>query len=119
MTEPELPPCVASPCSQCPWRKSAAPGYLGPYSPRQWLRIAHGESAIACHKTIKVSGSWEGTSQCAGAAAFRANVCKNPRDPQVIAGPPREDVFQSNEEFMRHHTGGLEGWDPSDMYTED
>jgi hypothetical protein len=112
----ELPACVASPCNECPWRTVATPGHLGPHSPREWLRLAHADTAIACHKTIQVSESWEGTKQCAGAASFRANVAKRSRDPNVSWGPPRNDVFQSNEEFMRHHTRGKEGWTPSDMW---
>lgn len=114
-----LPPAVSSPCNECPWRRSSAPGHLGPYSAQQWVRIAHGESAIACHKTIVISGEWEGARQCAGAAAFRANVCKSPRNPTVASGPGREDVFQTNSEFVEHHTGGTQTWAMADMYGED
>lgn len=111
MTEPyvqpeELPSCVKEPCSECPWRRDAAPGYLGPHSANKWLDIAHGESAIACHKTIKVSGSWEGARQCRGAAIFRENLCKHPRNPTIETGPrDMEAVFATNEEFVEHHEG--------------
>lgn len=80
--------------------------------------MAHGETAIACHRTIKVSGSWEGARQCAGAASFRANVFKSPRDPEVADGPPRDDVFHSNQAFLDHHAPG-EVWKAMDMWADD
>ena len=115
--EIEIPEtCVASPCNECPWRKDSRPGHLGPHSAKQWIRMAHSDTAIACHKTIQISESWEGTQQCAGAAAFRANVAKRSRDPRVIQRPPRDDVFPDNESFVEHHTRGKEHWEPSDMW---
>lgn len=114
----KLPPAVPQPCVECPWRKAATAGWLGPYSAKRWLRAAHGEGAIACHRTVKETGSWDGASQCAGMASFRANVCKSPRDPAVAAGPPRDDVFGSNQEFLSHHAPG-EIWDRSDMWDSD
>lgn len=98
-------PSVATPCNECPWRRDAEPGYLGPHSPEEWLTLAHFDTPIACHKTIKTPLRWEGASQCAGAAAFRANVAKSPRDPRVARGPARADVFASNQEFLDHHKG--------------
>lgn len=104
-----IPPAVKDPCNECPWRRDAAPGHLGPHSAMEWHRIAHGESAIACHKTIRVSGEWApGTRQCRGAAIFRENVCKNPRNPTIETGPrDMETVFATDEEFIEHHEGEL------------
>lgn len=112
------PPAVAQPCVECPWRRCAAPGYLGPYSPKKWLEIAHSDSPIACHKTVKDpdmegNGSWEhpGIHQCRGAAIFRANVHKQPRDPSIAVGPVDADiVFDSNEQFAEFHTSGSPGY---------
>ena len=78
--------------------------------------MIHGESAIACHKTIVASGEWEGAKQCAGAASFRANVAKSPRDRSVAQGPKRDDVFPSNQAFVEHHTKGKQTWVLHDMY---
>lgn len=114
----DLPAAVPQPCNDCPWRKASTPGWLGPYSAKRWLRAVHGETAIACHETIKVPGSWEGTRQCAGSGSFRANVCKSPRDPRVVQGPPCDDVFGSNQEFLDHHAPG-EVWVASDMWAND
>lgn len=113
---PEYPPAVNQPCNDCPWRRNATPGWLGPYDWRNWLRAIHGEDAIACHQTIGESGSWEGVLQCAGAAAFRANVCKRPRNPTIATGPPRDDVFATNEEFAEYHSFGEETFEAMDLW---
>lgn len=104
----EYPPCVKEPCNDCPWRRDATRGWLGPYDADEWLRCAHGESAIACHQTIPEGGGWgENTRQCRGAAIFRANVCKSPWNPTVETGPrDTKRVFAWDDEFKAHHEGG-------------
>lgn len=104
----EFPDAPPTPCNECPWRRDAMPGHLGPEDARGWAAMAHGETAIACHKTLNGDG-WVGASQCRGAAIFRANVCKQPRNPTVVTGPEdHETVFSSNGEFVNHH----EPYDP-------
>jgi hypothetical protein len=100
-----LPEATARPCNECPWRRNAARGYLGPFTAEEWLLLAHSDEAIACHLTIEEEGSWEGnTKQCRGAAICRANMAKTPRDPEVITGPKdRELVFGTPMEFREHH----------------
>lgn len=100
----EYPAPVATPCNECPWRRVAARGWLGPMTADEWLEAVHGETPIACHKTISGDG-WEGASQCRGAASFRANVCKAPRNDSVAVGPAdRDGVFATSAEFKEHHT---------------
>ena len=109
-----LPDACPEPCSECPWRRVAAPGWLGPYGPLDWLRIAHSDTPIACHKTVVISDPLEGTGdwshpkvrQCRGAAMYRENVMKSPRNPEVVTGPANEDdIFATAEEFHKHHGG--------------
>lgn len=104
----EYPEPCAQPCAECPWRRVAAPGWLGPMDADEWLEVAHGEAAVACHMTIPDGGGWGvRTLQCAGAATFRANVCKLPHNPTIATGPVDADaVFASNAEFKAHHEGG-------------
>lgn len=95
-----------TPCDECPWRRDSTPGFTGPESPQDWVDCAHAEGYIACHKTIQgtVDGETEWSHQCAGAAIFRANVHKVPRDREVTTLPAdRESVFASNQEFIEHH----------------
>lgn len=106
-----FPPPTPNPCDDCPWRRNALRGWLGPYSPQEWPEAAHCESAIACHQTIRRNqrrggGDWDNPEmrQCRGASIFRANVCKNPRHPDLQSGPVDKDrVFASNAEFLAHH----------------
>lgn len=107
----DLPPPTPNPCDECPWRRDALRGWLGPLSAEEWVEVAHGELPIACHKTIKHAdengeGDWSdpGMRQCAGAAIYRSNVCKSPRDPAVSTLPAdREKVFGWRTEFVEHH----------------
>lgn len=100
----ELPTAVEAPCSECPWRREAAPGWLGPNTAEEWVEAAHGEQPIMCHKTCNPEGDYEGTRQCRGAAIFRANVVKKLRRADGAHGPvDHERVFSSNAEFIAHH----------------
>ena len=84
--------------------RRACRGWLGPYSADEWLRIAHSDEIIPCHLTIEEEGCLDGTKQCAGAATFRANLGKLPRDRLVAVGPAdRERVFATNQQFREHH----------------
>lgn len=121
-----LPDATPSPCNECPWRREAEGGHLGPYSPLDWIKIAHSDTAIACHKTVVAVknplegiGDWEHPKirQCRGAAIFRENVQKNPRNQEVVTGPgDKESCFGTNEEFLEHH-GDPDSMLPEDLYT--
>lgn len=107
-----LPEPMAWPCRECPWRREAAPGWLGPHTAARWLGIAQSDEPVACHLTIRETddegrGDWEHPAmrQCAGVASFREHLCKLPRDPEVAVGPAREGVFARGKEFIEHHHG--------------
>jgi hypothetical protein len=72
----------------------------------EWVACAHSDEPIACHQTIVDDDDWdaEGIKQCRGAAQYRANVCKSPRDREVVVGPAdREAIFSNPMEFKAHH----------------
>jgi hypothetical protein len=109
---PELPPAVPKPCNDCPWRRNAAPGWLGPLTPEEWLQLAHSDQPIACHQTIQVE-DWkdDATRQCKGAAIYRANVFKSPRNPndaEHTTDPDPVSVFERDAEFVEHHKSHFE-----------
>lgn len=112
-----LPGPTPKPCNECPWRRAALPGWLGPFAPEEWAEIAHSDAPIACHETIKETnsegvGDWSHPKmkQCAGAGIFRTNVFKSPRDPEVWIADESDKVtvFASTKEFITHHK---EAWD--------
>lgn len=86
-----------TPCPECPWRRKAPPGWLGAkLPPEDWVAAAHSDVRIPCHLDLN--------KQCAGAAIFRDNVCKLPRDPAVIVLPSDTvKVFATGNEFIAHH----------------
>lgn len=84
------------PCSDCPWARSAFPGWLGSATADDWIATAHSDERIDCHTLLG--------AQCAGAATYRANVCKSPRDKSLLVLPAdRVRVFSSPEEFRTYH----------------
>lgn len=86
----------ARPCSDCPWSRRSLPSWLGDLTAEEWLRAAHGEARMECHTLLG--------AQCAGAATYRANVCKLTHDPTDLRLPvDRESVFTSPREFKAHH----------------
>lgn len=86
------------PCADCPFARTAMKGWLGlPQKPEAWTEFAHGEMFMQCHCTTNM--------QCAGAAIFRANVCKVPKDARHLQCEPNTElVFADDKEFIQHHT---------------
>ena len=101
-----LPEATVTICNDCPWRRESLNGWLGPFTAEQWIALAHSDEPIACHQTIEEEDSWEGAFQCAGAAQYRKNIAKLPKNPEVAiaANVDRETVFSRPAEFTAHHT---------------
>lgn len=95
MTKPKQ---HVKPCSECPWRRTAPRGWLGlGLKPEYYIEGAHGEAWIHCHMTA--------AHQCAGAAIYRSNVCKEPRNKTYLRLPrDHKTIFSSATEFLKHHT---------------
>lgn len=102
----KLPDAVAKPCTECPWRRDATPGHLGPHAAKEWVDMAHGEGPIACHMTIQHEDQdWSELKQCAGSAIFRGNICKSPRHAKVaVFETDKVTVFGWDDQFIEHHT---------------
>lgn len=84
------------PCSDCPWARTALPGWLGSMTPQEWLAVAHGDVLVDCHTV--------GNQQCAGLAIYRSNVCKQVQPPIITLPVDREAVFATPMQFMEHHS---------------
>lgn len=83
------------PCSDCPWSRKALNGWLGGATSDQWIRAAHSDALIECHTKTG--------AQCAGAAIYRANVCKSVRPPLLTLPRNKDLVFAWPTEFHEHH----------------
>lgn len=109
ITSGQLPPSTVNPCNECPWRRNATPGHLGPFTAASWVEAAHSDTPIMCHKTLRdVDHDFTDPEirQCRGAAIFRANVHKMPRNPTAEVGPRDVvSVFDTGQEMVDHHEG--------------
>lgn len=116
------------PCSQCPFRRRAAAGWLGSSGPAQFLIATVGaalggtlqESAMPCHVDIDYADEdWQVTqypdsSVCAGGLQMLNNANIEPLDPAFrdacaeVGTNPK--VFGTGQEFYDHHASGPQVW---------
>lgn len=89
------------PCSDCPFARTALPGWLGMNTPLEisieaWLHTAHTNTLVECHVHCN--------QQCAGVSIYRANVLKkNLPDPLLKLPADEVRVFKTPAEFAAHH----------------
>ena len=101
------------PCSECPFRRDSASGWLGSYSSGREFIATHytGDVRNPYHLAVDYDDEdWKEKSEdaptCAGQAAMYANACKEPRTWDLPEGTePRADVFRTPTEFIAHHDG--------------
>jgi hypothetical protein len=115
----------SKPCGECPFRRKAAPGWLGASDPEGFVGTMITErEPLPCHSTINYERDdwheqWLASSNprhklCAGALTLMANEGKRPR-----TGPSKDRdtkaVFASYREFVEHHRGSsVQSWtDPA------
>ena len=83
-------------CAECPWRRKAAPGWLGSeMTPEQWVKTAHSDSIVDCHLRKD--------HQCVGIAHYRRNVCKMAYPPNLVVDKDKSTFFAAPAEFVSHH----------------
>jgi len=111
---------LTEPCAQCPFRRASCPGWTGPWTPIELLEAIR-ERPFPCHPTIahddqRIEG--DTLQSCAGAAIFLNNsgeTCYTgwtQRHQQLLHDAPeatRESVFETQLEFLAHHSRGPSG----------
>lgn len=103
------------PCTDCPWKRAAIKGWLGPHDVETWLKLGHSHCRIECHTRAIATGvmtelpiatierpHW----QCAGASIYRANVIQRVDPPGLILPKNPVVVFATPIEFRAHHLAG-------------
>lgn len=97
ITSGTMPPArglLKKPCSDCPMRRDALPGWLGGSTPESYVQLCHSDAVVDCHV--------HAGSRCAGLAIYRNNVCK--RQPEEHKLPEDHTaVFSTPKEFLDHH----------------
>lgn len=101
-----------TPCKECPWKRTSAPGYLGASEPIEFLETSESGQKMPCHMTIDYEDDysiWQDqiatAPECAGRAIHFANraklgECVSRMDKDA------EKVFVQPQEFIDHHTRG-------------
>jgi hypothetical protein len=97
------------PCVECPLSRTSTPGYLGGYTPQQYIDVLHEIGDIACHLSPGFPNNRAEQRSCTGVAMFRANVgvvalANNARAAVNHVGADTEAAFASDAEFLAHHS---------------
>lgn len=104
-----------TPCRECPFRRRAAPGWLGGFTPAEFKHMADQELPMPCHLRARKLGAVEiyfksasDLPQCAGRAIHWANQIKQPRVRGKLLELPKDEalVFTWPHEFFNHHNSG-------------
>ena len=99
------------PCGLCPFRRQAAPGFLGEANPDEFVDATLADADMPCHATVNYEDpEWRDQREtddvafCAGAIIFQRNTCQLSRN-RRRAGPEadRMAVFSNRYEFLLHH----------------
>lgn len=99
-------------CSQCPFRKNAAGGWLGAYTPQEVIDTVRSETPFPCHAQVDYDDpAWaeklDGKPHCAGHMQMAKAMCKLPRDLEhsraVRAIEIEKNHLGSPAAFLEHH----------------
>lgn len=98
--------CKNGPCRECPYKKTAAPGYFGGNTFQTYLEGIIYDRPTPCHMT-----SGDNEKQCAGAILLRINTAKRSIDPELLtqenklrsSEKARSLVFDNTHDFYVHH----------------
>lgn len=97
-----------TPCSECPWLKTSAAGWLGGFSPESYADAVTCNEIPACHNSDYGPDNPK-SSMCVGALATATNSCikadktSGAMVAQKLIGK-RDDCFQWVRDFYEHHT---------------
>ena len=116
-------PPVAKPCSDCPFRRKAMPGWLGASSPEGFIDCMQRDEPLPCHQTIDYDDNphwlveWmhqKTGNMCAGALIFLANKLQHHPFEKMAKDP--ENVFSNSVEFVRYHReAAVHSWDDDEQ----
>lgn len=76
-------------CKECPFRKGAPRGWLGPWTPETILAQANSEAGLACHMDAKAKRRLtddelvEKVHVCVGSMQYANRTCKIYRNPEL------------------------------------
>ena len=101
---------IKNPCSECPFRKDSAKGWLGGETAKSTLDYAFNEADFACHKTRHKA--IDKMSRCRGFLLFMRKMAKSPRYNKPLAeclnaidfNMATKSNILSVPDFLKHHS---------------
>ena len=106
---------IQAPCSECPFKKTSAPSWLGPWRTKDLL-ASLSVQRFPCHQTIAQGYAATDPEQeallkgCAGAAIYLNNRLELSRCPETAkhqkllkSSPYATQVFNGAEDFIAYH----------------
>jgi hypothetical protein len=105
-----------TPCKECCFRRASLPGWVGNHSSAEFAALAMSERRMPCHMKVDYQQrDWrtvqQSAPQCAGRATLWRNMCKLPRNRELlVVKQTSAAVFQHIREFIVHHTDGEKAW---------
>ena len=116
--------CQKKPCRECPFRKRAPAGWLGPWTPEDLIGQVMSEAGFACHMTVKEDGVSTGTLQCAGALICANKSAKGYRNPELamdqnaLRGHFDNEVMGAHEFLEHHNNAKVKSWKLDSRYND-
>lgn len=108
MNPQQITPCTGKVCDECPYRKTAPPGYFGGYSIDEYRDPLIHDILVPCHKTH----GKEERPLCTGLVAVRVNGAKRAKvhstlieSENAVRELPeaREQCFDHVHQFTEYH----------------
>jgi len=97
------------PCPECPFTKTSAKGWLGPWTPETIHRQVMDEGDLACHMTVTEDDvDNDKVRRCVGSVLYMNKGCKKARDPDLakaqaeLKGADMSNILNPIE-FFKHH----------------
>jgi hypothetical protein len=113
---------VNKPCSDCPFRRKAAPGWLGASSPEGFIDCMERGEPLPCHQTIDYDNphwlvEWmhqKTGKMCAGSLIFMSNKLQHYDFTKLPTD--HTNIFSNTLEFVRYHRGAsVHSWDDDEQ----
>jgi hypothetical protein len=105
------------PCRECPFRREAPKGWLGPWTVEEVHSTVQGEGGLACHLDVGRNGEGkpiEFYRPCVGSLLHANKTCKAYRNPRLaelqklLKGSKHQESVLGFE-FKEYHQSGVLG----------
>lgn len=107
-----------SPCPECPYQKTAMPGYFGPNDGLIYRRAINQEAIVPCHTRTKhdKKGDPVRISPCTGLVISMIKSCRSPINPELKA---IETALRARSDIEALKSSAIPSWEFSTFHKLD